>query len=198
MKAPFTQLVLASGNEGKCREFGQLLAPLNINIVPQTIFNIPEIDEPHQTFIENALVKARHASFHARLPALADDSGLCVNALGGAPGIKSARYAGEPRSDTRNNALLMRQLLEHDDKSAYYYCALVLIRDANDPAPLIGCGAWFGEITVTPCGHNGFGYDPYFLLPTGVTVAELSPEEKNAHSHRGIATRQLIEQLRSL
>lgn len=198
MTSLFSELVLASGNEAKCREFAQLLAPLKIHITPQTVFDIPEADEPHQTFVENALAKARHASRYAKLPALADDSGLCANALGGAPGIKSARYAGEPRSDARNNTFLVSQLAAHEDKSAYYYCALVLVRNPDDPAPLIACGAWRGEIIAAPRGQNGFGYDPYFLLPSGKTAAELSPEEKNAQSHRGIATRNLIEQLQSL
>lgn len=198
MNRLFSRLVLASNNEGKCREFARLLAPLDINIVSQKTLGIEEADEPHETFIENALAKARYASRCANLPALADDSGICVRALDDAPGVKSARFAGEPKSDIRNNEYLLAQLKTHADKSAYYFCAVVLVRQAHDPTPLIACGTWAGEITEMPRGGNGFGYDPYFLLPNGKTAAELSPEEKNRISHRGIAVRALMAQLQGL
>jgi XTP/dITP diphosphohydrolase len=196
MNVTFQKLVLASNNEGKCREFSQLLAPLAINIVSQASLGVTEADEPYATFIENALAKARHASRCTGLPALADDSGLCVEALSGAPGVVSARYAGEPKSDARNNAHLVAQLQGVMNRRACYVCVLVLTRDANDPAPLMAVGKWFGEIIDTPRGANGFGYDPYFLLPDGRTAAEMSPDEKNAVSHRGIAVRELMVQLR--
>ncbi|MCL2309242.1 MAG: RdgB/HAM1 family non-canonical purine NTP pyrophosphatase [Proteobacteria bacterium] len=190
------KLVLASNNEGKRREFAQLLAPLAIDIVSQASLGVTEADEPYATFVENALAKARHASRCTGLPALADDSGLCVDALNGAPGVLSARYAGESKSDARNNAHLIEQLQEATNRRACYVCVLVLIRNANDPAPLIAFGKWLGEIIDTPRGENGFGYDPYFLLPDGRTAAEMAPEEKNAVSHRGLAVKGLIEQLR--
>ncbi|MDR0770604.1 MAG: RdgB/HAM1 family non-canonical purine NTP pyrophosphatase [Burkholderiales bacterium] len=192
----FQKLVLASNNEGKRREFAQLLEPLAIDIVSQASLGVTEADEPYATFIENALAKARHASRHSGLPALADDSGLCVDALDGAPGVLSARYAGEPKSDARNNTYLVAQLQGVANRRARYICALVLTRHGDDPAPLVACGEWCGEIIDTPRGTNGFGYDPYFLLPDGRTVAEMAPEEKNAVSHRGIAARTLIDSLR--
>jgi XTP/dITP diphosphohydrolase len=191
------RLVLASNNAGKLKEFAQLLAPIGFELHPQGEFNVPEADEPHATFVENALAKARHAARLTGLPALADDSGVCVNALKGAPGVYSARYAGEPKSDERNNEKLILDLAGQSDKSAYYYCALVYVRHADDPQPVIADGAWRGEIIDTPRGENGFGYDPYFLLPSlGKTTAELSPEEKNAISHRGQALRALVEKLK--
>ena len=191
------KLVLASGNPGKLREFRRLLEPLGITVVPQAELGISEADEPHPTFVENALAKARHASAHAKLPALADDSGICVDALAGAPGVQSARYAGEPKSDARNNAKLVADLANQADKSAYYYCVLVYVRHADDPQPIIADGRWDGEIIDTPRGENGFGYDPYFLIPAlGKTTAELTPAEKNAQSHRGQALRALVEKLR--
>ncbi|MCL2296932.1 MAG: RdgB/HAM1 family non-canonical purine NTP pyrophosphatase [Proteobacteria bacterium] len=196
MNTTFQKLVLASNNEGKCREFAQLLAPLEINIVSQASLGVSEADEPYATFVENALAKARHASRCTGLPALADDSGLCADALNGAPGVLSARYAGEPKSDARNNAHLIEQLQGTTNRRACYVCVLVLTRSADDPAPLIAFGKWFGEIIDTPRGANGFGYDPYFLLPDGRTAAEMAPEEKNAVSHRGRAVRELMEQFR--
>ncbi|MDR2017189.1 MAG: RdgB/HAM1 family non-canonical purine NTP pyrophosphatase [Burkholderiales bacterium] len=196
MNTAFQKLVLASNNEGKRREFAQLLAPLAIDLVSQASLGVTEADEPYATFIENALAKARHTSRHTGLPALADDSGLCVDALNGAPGVLSARYAGEPKADARNNAHLIAQLQGVTDRRAYYVCVLVLTHHADDPAPLIACGEWRGEIIDMPRGANGFGYDPYFLLPDGRTAAEMAPEEKNAVSHRGIAARKLIAQLR--
>jgi XTP/dITP diphosphohydrolase len=191
------RLILASNNAGKLKEFAQLLAPLGFALHPQGEFNVPEAEEPHATFVENALEKARHASRLTGLPALADDSGVCVNALDGAPGVYSARYAGEPKSDARNNEKLIADLAPHADKSAYYYCVLVYVRHADDPQPVIADARWPGEIIATPRGANGFGYDPYFLLPSlDKTAAELDPVEKNAVSHRGQALRALAEKLR--
>jgi XTP/dITP diphosphohydrolase len=190
-------IVLASNNAGKLREFSQLLAPLGFALHPQGEFNVPETEEPHATFVENALEKARHAARLTGLPALADDSGVCVNALGGAPGVSSARYAGEPKSDARNNQKLIDELAPHADRSAYYYCVLVFVRHAADPQPVIAEGRWNGEIIAAPRGHGGFGYDPYFFLPqAGMTAAELPAEEKNRLSHRGQALRALVEKLR--
>lgn len=190
-------LVLASNNAGKLKEFGELLAPLGFMVKPQRDFDVPEADEPHHTFVENALEKARHASRLTGLPALADDSGICVNALGGAPGVLSARYAGEPKSDARNNDKLIRDLQAHADKSAYYYCVLVFVRHADDPQPVIADGRWNGEVINEARGQGGFGYDPYFLIPKlGKTAAELTPEQKNLFSHRGQALRMLVERLK--
>ncbi|MBV8047373.1 MAG: non-canonical purine NTP pyrophosphatase, partial [Paludibacterium sp.] len=160
----FDQLVLASNNAGKLREFSALLAPLGIRVVAQKDLNVPECPEPYGTFLENALAKARHASRVTGLPALADDSGLCVTALGGAPGVLSARFAGEPKSDARNNQLLVERLRGVADRRAWYVCVLVLVRHADDPHPLVADGVWHGEIQDQPAGAGGFGYDPYFLL----------------------------------
>jgi XTP/dITP diphosphohydrolase len=191
------RLVLASSNPGKIREFRELLAPLELEVVPQGELGVAEAEEPHATFVENALAKARHASRHARLPALADDSGICVAALDGEPGVHSARFAGEPRSETRNNQKLVALLAGQPDHRAHYYCVIVLVRHAEDPEPLIAEGRWHGEVVATPRGAGGFGYDPHFLLPNlGRTAAELSPEEKHAVSHRGKALRRLIALLR--
>jgi XTP/dITP diphosphohydrolase len=191
------RLVLASNNAGKLKEFAQLLAPIGFELHPQGEFNVPEAEEPYATFVENALTKARHAARLTGLPALADDSGVCVNALGGAPGVYSARYVGEPKSDARNNEKLIADLAAHADKSAYYYCVLVYVRHADDPQPVIADGVWRGEMIDTPRGDGGFGYDPYFLVPAlGKTAAELSSDEKNAISHRGQALRALVEKLR--
>jgi XTP/dITP diphosphohydrolase len=189
-------LVLASNNAGKLAEFAQLLAPLGFAIKSQRELDIPEAEEPFGTFVENALAKARHASQLSGLPALADDSGICVPALGGAPGVQSARYAGEPRSDAANNAKLVREIAAHADKSAYYYCVLVMVRHADDPQPIIADGVWHGQLIEQPRGQGGFGYDPYFFLPSlGKTAAELSAQEKNNLSHRGQALRALINKL---
>ncbi len=191
-----SRLVLASGNEGKLREFRRLLAPLGIDVVTQASLGIPEADEPHVTFVENALAKARHASARAGLPALADDSGVCVAALGGAPGVQSARYAGEPKSDARNNARLVQALAGVADRRAHYACVLVLVRRPDDPEPIVAEGRWHGRIVDVPRGSGGFGYDPHFEdLETGLTGAELPLERKNALSHRGKALRVLIERL---
>jgi XTP/dITP diphosphohydrolase len=193
------RLILASNNAGKLKEFAQLLGPIGFELHPQGEFDVPEADEPFGTFVENALQKARHAARLTGLPALADDSGVCVNALGGAPGVYSARYAGEPKSDARNNDKLIADLAAHADKSAYYYCVLVYVRHADDPQPVIADGVWRGRIIDTPRGANGFGYDPYFLLPDfGRTAAELEPHEKNAVSHRGQALRALVDKLGKL
>lgn len=192
------KLVLASGNAGKLREFGQLLAPFDFEVLPQAAFNVPEADEPHVTFVENALAKARHAAQLTGLPALADDSGLCVTALGGAPGVYSARFAGEPKSDDRNNAKLIAELTGVADRRAHYVAVLVLMRSADDPQPIVAEGEWHGQIVDRARGEGGFGYDPYFLVPElGQTVAELPHEEKNRRSHRGKALAQLLARLRA-
>lgn len=190
-------LILASNNVGKLKEFSALLAPINFDLHTQSEFNVPEAEEPHVTFVENAIAKARHASRLTSKPALADDSGVCVNALGGAPGVYSARYAGEPKSDQRNSEKLIADLAAHADKSAYYYCVLVFVRHADDPQPVIADGRWNGEMIAAPRGQGGFGYDPHFWIPElQKTAAELSSEEKNRLSHRGQALRALIEKLR--
>jgi XTP/dITP diphosphohydrolase len=197
----FDRIVIASGNAGKLREIRQLLTPLNIEVLPQSDFSVPEADEPYFTFIENALAKARHASLHSGLPALADDSGICVDVLHGAPGVYSARFGGEPKSDARNNEKLLEALSGKLDRRAHYYCVMVLVRNPEDPQPLIAQGVWQGEILEAPRGSSGFGYDPLFLdLKTGQSGAELSMEIKNRISHRGHAMRemlQLIERLQS-
>lgn len=190
------EIVLASGNPGKLREFRQMLEPSGYRVVPQSDYQVSEADEPYFTFVENALAKARHVARQTGKPALADDSGLCVNVLGGRPGVLSARYAGEPKSDDRNNALLIQELSGVADRTANYYCVLVYVRSPDDPQPVIADGRWFGKIIDHPKGTNGFGYDPYFWLPEfGKTAAELTPEEKNSHSHRGMALRSLLEKL---
>jgi XTP/dITP diphosphohydrolase len=191
------KLILASNNPGKLREFDALLAPLGWKILPQQAFGLPECEEPHPGFVENALVKARHAATLTGLPALADDSGLCVHALGGAPGVHSARYAGEPKSDRRNNERLMAELAGKTDRRAHYVCVLSFVRHADDPQPIIAEGEWHGEIVDSPRGEGGFGYDPHFFLPEdGLTVAELDAAEKNRRSHRGQALALLVERLR--
>jgi len=190
------KIVLASGNAGKLREFAQMLAPLDFDVLPQSYFNVTEADEPHCTFVENALAKARHAAKLTGLPAMADDSGICVSALGGAPGVVSARYAGEPKSDERNNEKLIAALQGQTDRRAHYVAVLVFVRHAEDPQPIIVEGEWHGEIVDVPQGSGGFGYDPYFwLAEAGCTAAQLPSEAKNAVSHRGQALRRLIERL---
>jgi XTP/dITP diphosphohydrolase len=200
------KLVLASGNPGKLREFRQMLAPLGFEVVPQDEMDISEAEEPHATFVENALAKARHAAAASGMPAFADDSGICVAALGGAPGVESARYAGPPPvgsaggredQDARNNAKLLQALAGSAQRRAHYYCVIVLVRHAADPEPLIAEGRWHGEVISEQRGTNGFGYDPYFLLPElGRTAAELAADDKNAISHRGRAIAHLLSQLR--
>ena len=191
------KLVIASNNPGKLREIGRILAPLGFEAVPQSAYNVPEAEEPFVTFVENCIAKARHAARLTGLPALADDSGICVDALDGAPGVYSARFAGEPKSDQRNNEKLIAALAGQTNRRAHYYCVIVYLRHADDPQPLIAEGSWYGEIIDTPRGVGGFGYDPYFLIPElGKTGAELAPDEKNAISHRGKALAQLAERLR--
>lgn len=193
------QLVLASNNAKKLKELGALLEPLGIQLIPQGQLAIPEADEPFPTFVENALTKARHAARLSGLPALADDSGLCVRALGGAPGVLSARYAGEPRSDERNNAHLLQALSQHTDRTAHFVSVLVLVRHADDPQPMIAEGNWHGEILAAARGNDGFGYDPLFWVPAaGKSAAEMAPQEKNACSHRAIAMQKLLTQLADL
>jgi XTP/dITP diphosphohydrolase len=193
------KLVIASGNQGKLAEIQSLLVPLNIEVMPQSAFNISEAAEPHCTFIENALAKARHASLATGLPALADDSGLCLEALEGAPGVHSAYYAGHPKSDEKNNTHLLKTLKEHTNRFAYYYCCLVLVRKHDDPQPLIAEGIWKGVILKKARGTGGFGYDPLFMDNiTGKSAAELTPELKNKLSHRGQALRKMLQLIERL
>ena len=192
------RLVLASSNPGKLREIRALFPP-TIELVAQTELGIEEAEEPHDTFLENALAKARHASRATGLPALADDSGLCVPALGGEPGVHSAYYAGREGSreerDARNNAKLVAALRTRD-RAAYYYCVLVLLRSAHDPAPVVADAAWHGSIELEPRGSGGFGYDPHFRVePLGMTAAQLPAAEKNRLSHRGKALARLAARL---
>jgi XTP/dITP diphosphohydrolase len=195
----FSKLVIASGNKGKLREIEHILAPLQIEIIPQNALNVPECEEPFCTFIENALAKARHASKHTGLPALADDSGLCVDALQGAPGVISARYAGGPKSDEANNQKLLEVLANEKNRHAHFYCVMVLVRHEHDPEPIIAEGQWAGEILSEYRGNDGFGYDPIFLdAKTGKTVAELSMEIKSRISHRGHAMAKLLQKIERL
>lgn len=194
-----SRVVLASGNPGKLREFAALFVPMRIELIPQASLSIGEAEEPHFTFIENALAKARHASRLSGLPALADDSGICVDALGGRPGVRSARYAlpepGRPQ-DELNNARLLAELRGVADRSAHYVCVLVMLRRWDDPVPLIAQASWSGLVVDEPSGQGGFGYDAYFWLPEqGCTVADLPGEIKNRLSHRGRALKALIERL---
>lgn len=199
------KIVIASNNPGKVTEIGALLAPLEFEVIPQSSLGIPEAEEPHSTFVENALAKARHAAKRSGTPALADDSGLCVDALQGAPGVHSARFAGpSPRGatqqreeqDARNNEKLLELLDDKYDRRAHYFCVIVLMRSAQDPQPLICEAEWHGEIALTPRGSNGFGYDPLFLIPElGKTGAELPLEYKNRISHRGKALAALVARL---
>jgi len=193
------RIVLASNNPGKLREFSALFAPLGITLIAQGDLGVPEAPEPHVTFVENALAKARHASAITGLPALADDSGLCVRALQDAPGVLSARYAqthGGEKSDAANNTMLLKHLAGIAQRDARYVALLVLVRHRDDPQPVIGEGIWQGEIIDTPRGSNGFGYDAHFLLPDlGKTAAELDAAEKNEVSHRARAMRQVLAHL---
>ena len=192
------RLVLASDNRGKLRELAALLAPLGIEVLPQRSLGVAPAEEPHTTFVENALAKARHAASSTGLPALADDSGLCCVALDGAPGVRSARFAGEGASDAENNAALVRALRPFADRRGHYTCVLVAVRGAVDPEPLIADARWPGEVIVAPRGGHGFGYDPHFWLPgEGCTAAELAPEVKNRISHRGLAMREMARRLGS-
>ena len=193
-------IVLASGNPGKKAEIEQLLAPFGTRVITQVELGITEAEEPYESFLENALAKARHACFATRLPALADDSGLCVDALGGAPGVHSAYFAGNEGNraerDARNNGKLLTELAMHDDRSAHYECVLVLMRGPGDAQPLVAQARWHGQVARLPRGGGGFGYDPLFV-PHGLakTAAELAPEEKNRISHRGQALVKLLELL---
>ena len=190
------KLVLASNNADKVREFQDLLAPFHCQVIPQGELGIPAAEEPHQTFVENALAKARHASAASGLPALADDSGIYAHALNGEPGVYSARYAGINGDNAANNQKLISKLQGKTDRGAHYVCALVMVSSANDPEPLIVQTRWYGQVIDEPRGSHGFGYDPHFFLPElGNTAAELEPSEKNLISHRGQALRELIAQL---
>ena len=197
-----TRVVIASNNPGKLRELRALLEPLGIEAVAQSDFAVTEAEEPHETFIENALAKARHAANMTGLPALADDSGLCVPALFGEPGVHSAYYAGRDGSreerDARNNAKLVEQLRAAGDRSAFYYCVLVMVHARNDPTPVIADGEWHGEIVLEPRGTHGFGYDPHFLTVFGKTAAEMPAEAKNRVSHRARAMGLLAARLRGI
>lgn len=194
----FEQIVLASNNQGKLREFSRLFAEAGITVLPQSQFAVPECPEPHVTFVENALTKARHASRHSGLPALADDSGICLPALNGAPGVRSARFAGEHAGDADNNAKVCAALNGESGAACYYVCLLVLVRHADDPQPLIAEGVWHGRWQQQPSGSHGFGYDPHFYLPEyGQTAAELPPEQKNRISHRALALQTLLQQIRA-
>lgn len=195
------QIVIASNNAGKLRELQAMLKPLGLDAVPQSHWAVPEADEPHSTFLENALAKARHANRATGLPALADDSGLCVPTLGGDPGVNSAHYAGREGDretrDARNNARLVDELRNREDRSAFYYCVLVLVSSDDDPVPVVADARWHGAIVLEPRGANGFGYDPYFLVREhGKTAAELTAEQKNRSSHRGLALAALAAKLR--
>jgi XTP/dITP diphosphohydrolase len=196
------KLVLASNNAKKLVELQALFAPLGIELVNQGSLGIPEAEEPFSTFVENALTKARHAAKLSGLPALADDSGLSVDALGGAPGVRSARYAldvGGEKSDAANNERLLREMAAIEDRGARFVCALVALRSADDPEPLIAMGRWAGQIITVASGEGGFGYDPLMHIPAlGKTVASLGAEVKNRHSHRALAALHLIEQFREV
>ncbi len=199
MKQALTRVVVASANPGKLRELNALLQPLGIEGLAQDALAVPETDEPHPTFLENALAKARNAACHTGLASLADDSGILVDALDGAPGVHSARFAGEPKSDERNNRKLIEMLRDAPTRAAHYYCVIVLMRHAHDPQPLVAEGSWHGQIVLEPRGGGGFGYDPYFLLPElGRTAAELDAEHKNRVSHRARALAALASRLIAL
>ena len=196
-----TRLVLASNNAKKAAELHAMLAPLGIEIIAQAELGVSEAEEPYLTFVENALAKARHAAAATGLPAIADDSGLCVDALGGAPGVQSARFGGEPKSDARNNACLLEALAgfpDPDQRRAYFCSVLVLVRHADDPLPLIAEGQWHGQILLAARGEGGFGYDPLFWVPElEQTAAELDAQLKNTLSHRAAAMRHLLARLQS-
>lgn len=194
------KIVLASNNAKKLAELQALFAPLGVELLTQGSLGIAEAEEPFHTFVENALTKARHAARESGLPALADDSGLAVEALGGAPGVLSARYAtlfGRPKSDEENNAVLLERLAGVQDRRARFVCALVAVRSPDDPEPLIAMGRWQGQILPALAGEGGFGYDPLMLIPSlGRSVAELGSAEKNSQSHRARAAADLVQQLR--
>ena len=201
MLVDMKKIVIASHSAGKLREFAELFKTFDFLAIPQSELGVSESEEPYATFIENALTKARHAARATGLPALADDSGICVPALNGAPGVYSARFAGEPRSDARNNEKLVTAMqgLKDRDRRAFYYAAIVLVQHADDPHPLIADGAWHGEIVADARGTGGFGYDPHFFVPQyGCTSAELPAEVKIRESHRGIAIRELAKKMMQL
>lgn len=191
-----SKLVIATGNAKKLKEFERLLAPLGIEVIPQSAFNVPEAPEPHCTFLENALAKARNAARHTGLPSLADDSGICIPALGGRPGVNSAYYAGPHKSDADNNAKLIADLQGVTNRAAHYTAVLALVLSENDPEPIIAEGRWHGRLIDTPRGGGGFGYDPYFLdMELGMTGAEMPLDQKSARSHRGKALAKLLAEL---
>ena len=188
-----SKIVIATGNAKKLKEFDRLLAPLGIEVIPQSAFNVPEAPEPHCTFLENALAKARNAARHTGLPALADDSGICVHALGGNPGVNSAYYAGPHKSDADNNAKLINALRGVADRRAHFTAVLALVLSENDPEPIIAEGRWHGQILAAPRGHDDFGYNPLFLdVELGLSAAEIPIEQKGARSHRGKALAKLL------
>ncbi|BDF95346.1 XTP/dITP diphosphatase [Pseudoalteromonas haloplanktis] len=190
-------LVLATGNQGKVNELAQMLSPLEINVVPQSDFNVSAVAETGTTFVENAIIKARHAAKVTGLPAIADDSGLEVDGLNGAPGVYSARFAGEQASDQDNIDKLLNELADNPNRSARFWCVLVLMRHADDPTPLICSASWEGQITQSQDGQGGFGYDPVFYVPElKCTSAQLTKEQKNAVSHRGTALQRLLTELK--
>ncbi len=194
-----SRIVFASNNPGKVREVAELLRPTGLEVVPQSEYLVPEVEETGLSFVENAIIKARNACRHTGRPSIADDSGLEVDALDGEPGIHSARYAGESASDTDNNTLLLAELagVPEADRRARFQCVMVYMRNAEDPTPLICQGTWEGRVLEAPRGERGFGYDPLFWLPeTGCTAAELEPDQKNRLSHRGQALRALVDALR--
>ncbi len=195
--APARRLVLATGNRGKIRELRDLLSDQRIEVFAQSDFDVGPVEETGLTFIENALLKARHASGQTGLAAIADDSGLVVDGLGGRPGIHSARFAGENASDADNVSLLLDELagVPPERRTAYFFCAMVMVRWPEDPTPLVCEGRWQGHIADAPRGSGGFGYDPVFITESGRTSAELAPEEKNRLSHRGLAVRALVARL---
>ena len=191
-------LVLASNNKGKLREFNAMFAPLGIEVVNQGALGVESCEEPFGTFVENCLQKARHAARMTGRAAMADDSGLCVNALNGMPGVYSARFSGKDANDEKNNRLLVEKLQGVEDRSAHYTCVLVAVRTPEDPEPLIAVGHWYGEICDQAAGEGGFGYDPHFFVPAcGKTAAELTAEEKNRVSHRGAALVRMAELLKT-
>lgn len=192
------RLLLASGNHGKLAELRSLLAPMGARVEPQAALGVEGAEEPYGTFVENALAKARHAARVSSWPALADDSGLCCSALGGAPGVHSARFAGPSASDAANNALLVRRLQGVADRRAHFHCVIVALRSADDPEPLIADGRWDGQIVDAPLGDEGFGYDPHFWIAAlGATAAQLPGAQKNLLSHRALAMQAMVGQLRA-
>jgi len=196
-----TKIVLATGNRGKVKEINELLDGLAFEVMPQSALGVPEVEETGLCFVENAIIKARNAAAHTGLPAIADDSGLEVDALAGAPGVFSSRYAGEHASDRDNLEKLLADLgdLPDEDRTARFQCLMVFLRHPRDATPLICQGTWEGRILLAPRGANGFGYDPVFYVPgQGCSAAELPPQRKNAVSHRGQALRSLVAKLQRL